>query len=68
MSGDIIEIIKRCDICNKEHETRYELILHGTEDFYNMEVCDKCYDLYSNDYFSPEMIDDLVGLYRGDDY
>ncbi len=32
MSGDIIEIIKRCDIYNKEHETRYELILHGTND------------------------------------
>jgi len=51
--------IKHCNICNKEDENLNELILDGTDDIYDLDVCDKCYDLYSSDYFSPEKIDNL---------
>ena len=52
--------MKKCNICNTEVKQRKEIMLDGTDDIYNLEVCDKCYDLYSRDYFSPEEIDDLL--------
>ena len=50
---------KYCGICNAEVEHLNELKLDGTDDIYNLELCDECYDLYSSDYFAPEEIEDL---------
>ena len=36
-----------------------EKIVDGTDDFYNLELCNKCNDIMS-DYFSPEDIDKLI--------
>jgi|GEM_PF-5357529 len=49
-----------CGICNAKTEHLNEITLDGIEDIYNLEVCDRCYDFYSRDYFSPEEIDNLL--------
>lgn len=51
-----------CDICKNKikEEERIELTLDGTDDIYNLTVCEKCYDKFRNDYISPEEVNELL--------
>lgn len=51
-----------CDMCSKNfvYEPR-PLTLEGEDDFYQLEVCDDCYDKYSGDYYSPVDIECILG-------
>jgi hypothetical protein len=52
----------KCDKCKKEIEYEPSAIqLNGTEDIYCFEVCDECYEIYS-DYFEPEQVDKMMGV------
>lgn len=49
-----------CDYCKQEYQgNENEIILDGTEDFYVLSVCDKCYEKLS-DYYTPEQIDEII--------
>ena len=52
--------IFNCDICKKVAKHKNSIILDGEVDFYQLEACDKCHELYSNDYFSPKEVDEMI--------
>jgi hypothetical protein len=49
---------QRCKRIMRSYKLR-ELQLDGTEDIYTLELCNKCYDYLSSDYFSPEDVDQM---------
>ena len=56
------KVLPKCDYCKKdikEDECIDCITLDGTDDFYALTVCGKCYDLL-NDYFSPEQVDEMM--------
>lgn len=48
-----------CDSCGKRVLYREALTLNGTDDFYNLEVCEECYDKLL-DCYTPEQVDKLM--------
>lgn len=48
-----------CDSCGEKTLDRESIILDGTDDFYNLEVCEECYDRLS-DCYTPEQVDKLM--------
>jgi hypothetical protein len=52
----------KCDKCKKEIDYEPSAIqLDGTEDIYCFEVCDECFEIYS-DYFETEQVDMMMGV------
>ena len=49
----------QCDYCYTEVEVLYEIFLNGTDDFYQLDVCEDCQD-YLSDYFTPEEVDNMI--------
>lgn len=47
----------KCEWCGKEVLEVCEVHLDGTDDFYRLEVCKKCNDIISSDYYEPEYVD-----------
>ena len=55
------KVLIECDICkNKIKEEGIELTLDGTDDIYNLTVCEECYDKFGLDYISSEDVDELL--------
>jgi hypothetical protein len=38
-----------------------QLQMDGTNDVYNLELCDECYNHFSGDYYAPEVVDEIFG-------
>lgn len=55
------ELKEPCDSCSKKVLERDTITLNGTDDFYNLDVCDECYDRLS-DVYTPEQVDRLMGV------
>lgn len=56
--------MKKCEICGKDissYITPCKLNLYGSSDFYELDVCEKCYN-YGSDCFTPEEVDNIMGV------
>lgn len=49
-----------CDSCGTKVLDRESITLNGTDDFYNLEVCEECYERLL-DCYTPEQVDRLMG-------
>jgi len=55
--------MNKCEICKKEIEyIPLEIYLDGTDDFYRLELCVECDEIYGHDYFEPSQVDKIIGV------
>lgn len=53
--------MNKCDICKKETDKELrEIGLYGTNDYYILNVCEQCYELYDGDYYPLEEVDEII--------
>lgn len=56
------DYIKICEYCRIEVCEVFPIGVAGSDDFYQLEVCDKCVELLCEDYHSPEVITEMMSI------
>ena len=49
----------KCEWCNEEVDELFDVYLDGTNDFYSLDVCEKCAEDLCGDYYPPEQVDEM---------
>lgn len=51
-----------CEFCKSKCSHTNNIGLSGSEDYYQLDVCDSCTEALTGDYFEPEQIDRMMRI------